>query len=500
MQGVWRYRLRRTTLWLVFFVAVLAGVGLAKTSYGLGGTWSWGCASVLVVILRKRTLLAGVLVILLGLSLGCARGLLFVNKLAAYQPLYYNEITMTVRATDDAVYGKNSQLSFDAGTVRLSDGSELAGKVSVGGFGLNSVFQGDELLVSGKLYPGYGAYQARMSFAQLSLVEHHPSLIADVRRKFAAGMQNALPEPLASFAMGLLVGQRATLPAAVKQDLLMVGLTHIIAVSGYNLTIMLHASKKLFAGRSKRIATFLSLALIGVFLLLAGTSASIVRAAIVSVLSIAAGYYGRQFKPLNLIMLAAALTAWANPFYLWGDASWYLSFLAFYGVMILAPLVQQRWLQRWGDSLIVGVALESVCAETMTLPFVLHTFGQMSFIGLPANVLVVTLVPLGMLLSLIAGLAGMLVSSVAGWLAWPAQLLLTYMLDVAHALARVPHIFVQNLGLSLAEMIGLYVLPLGLTGLLWKKTKTTGYAKITDRTEVVNEEYAVERSQQMVNN
>jgi len=76
-----------------------------------------------------------------------------------------------------------------------------------------------------------------------------------------------------------------------------------------------------------------------------------------------------------------------------------------------------RWvwryrLRRWHDSLVVGVALESLCAETMTLPFVLYTFGQMSFIGLPANVLVVTLVPLAMLLSLAAGLAGML----AGWL------------------------------------------------------------------------------------
>jgi len=122
----------------------------------------------------------------------------------------------------------------------------------------------------------------------------------------------------------------------------MVGLTHIIAVSGYNLTIILHAGKRLLGKRSKRISTFLSLALIAVFLLLAGASASIVRAAIVSVLSIAAGYYGRTFKPLNLIVLAAAITAWANPVYVWSDVSWYLSFLAFYGVMVVSPLIQKR--------------------------------------------------------------------------------------------------------------------------------------------------------------
>jgi competence protein ComEC len=354
----------------------------------------------------------------------------------------------------------------------------LPGQIQLSGFGLSAVFAGDEVRATGKLYPGYGAYQGSISFAQLQLVRHHPTLVAEIRRKFTAGMQTALPEPLAPFAMGLLVGQRATLPAGVKQDLLMVGLTHIIAVSGYNLTIILHASQRLLGKRSKRISTFLSLALIAVFLLLAGASASIVRAAIVSVLSITAGYYGRAFKPLNLIMLAAAITAWANPVYVWSDVSWYLSFLAFDGVLVVSPLIQARWPGRWHESLLGGVALESVCAELMSLPYVLHIFGQMSWIGLPANVLVVTLVPLAMLLALVAGLAGMLAGAVAGWFTWPATLLLNYMLDTAHVLAGLPHVFVQNRSLSLAAMLGLYIVVLALTTLLWHKSR--GAAQATD--------------------
>jgi competence protein ComEC len=408
------------------------------------------------------------------------RGALYYQKLAAYQTLHYQKVTFRAQAMDDAIYGKNSQLTFDANKLELSDGSHVTGKVSISGFGLNSVFQGDEVQVSGKLYPGYSAYQGRISFAQLVIIRHHPSLVAEIRRKFAGGMQNALPEPLASFAMGLLIGQRATLPTNVKQDLLMVGLTHIIAVSGYNLTIMLHASKRLLARQSKRIATALSLILIGAFLLLAGSSASIIRAAIISVLSIAAGYYGRTFRPLNLIAMAAAITAWANPFYVWSDVSWYLSFLAFYGVLVIAPLVLERWLRRWQNSLVVNVALESLCAEAMTMPFVLHTFGQISLIGLPANVLVVTLVPLAMLLSLLAGLAGMLAGTIAGWIAWPALILLSYMLDVAHTLARIPHVFLQHLAFSLAQMVSLYVVAALTTSLLWYKTNGSRYAKITD--------------------
>lgn len=471
-----KHRFRRTTLQLIGFLAFLAGVGLARLGYPLSAGW-WLLALLIVALsYRRRSLWALAAILWFGLALGLWRGATYVQRLAAYEPLFKHAVVMTVRATDDAVYGQNSQLSFDADHILLTDGRQLTGKLQISGFGPGAIYQGDVVQVSGAIYPTLGASQGRVSFAKLKVLERHPTLVANLRRRFTAGMQTALPEPLAPFAMGLLIGQRATLPADVKQQLLMVGLTHIIAVSGYNLTIMLEASRKILGGRSKRLSTMLSLSLMAVFLLLAGTSASIVRAAIVSTLSIAAGYYGRSFRPFNLIALAAAITAFANPFYVWGDSSWYLSFLAFYGVMVLSPLLSRHLQERLVQSIVVGVALESICAEIMTLPFILHTFGQMSFVGLPANVLVVTLVPLAMLLSLIAGLGGMFAGSLAGWIAWPARILLTYMLDISRALSHLPHIFVQNLGLSAAQMTGLYLLVLLITAALMLK-----YGKITDK-------------------
>jgi competence protein ComEC len=413
--------------------------------------------------------------------MGWWRGAHYLQELSIYGYWQHQQVTITAHVMNDAIYNSHQQLTFDANNVVLESGERLPGKIQLSGFGANAIFQGDEVEASGKFYPGYGTYQAEISFADITVLAHHPTLVSAIRQRFTAGMQTALPEPLAPFAMGLLVGQRATLPGSVKEDLLMVGLTHIIAVSGYNLTIILHASKKVLGKRSKRISTFLSLALIGIFLLLTGASASIVRAAIVSVLSIAASYYGRSFRPLNLIALAAAITAWANPAYIWNDLSWYLSFLAFFGVMIVSPLIQARLPGRWHQSIAGSVALESICAEIMSLPFILHIFGQMSFIGLPANVLVVTFVPLAMLLSLFAGLAGMLLAPVAGWIALPAKLLLDYMLSVAHVLASLPHIFVQNRSLSLAVMLGLYGLVASLTTMLWHKTKARRGDIITDR-------------------
>src|SRR5665213_395995 len=218
MRHIWGHCFRRTTLWLLVCVAFLAGVGLARTGGVPGWPWCLLCLVGLLLGLRQRNALTVVLVIAVGLSFGWQRGSVFMGKLRAYDAFYGHKITVSVQASEDAVYGKKSQLTFIATNIRSSEGQKLAGKLQVSGFGLNAVFQGDTVQVTGKLYPGFGAYQGEMSFAQLQIIAHQPSLVAEVRCKFAAGTQSALPEPLASFSMGLLIGQRATLPANVKQD------------------------------------------------------------------------------------------------------------------------------------------------------------------------------------------------------------------------------------------------------------------------------------------
>lgn len=475
------HRFRRTTLLLWLCLSILIGIAMSWFGFTLQPVLTYVLVGVLLTIGLRTTTLSLLGVIIIGLTLGSARGGTIKQQLTGYDNLLSQKVLLQVSANEDAVYGKHTQLTFVAvNVVDLSTGRHVPGKIGVSGFGSNAILQDDTVIVEGKLRPGIGAYQGFMSYAKLEITQHHPSPVATLRRKFAAGMLSALPEPLASFSMGLLIGQRATLPDEVKQNLLMVGLTHIIAVSGYNLTIMLEASRKILGKRSKRISTGLSLGLMVVFVLMTGGSASIIRAAIVSSLSIAAAYYGHRPRPLLIIAMVAAITAYMNPIYIWSDASWYLSFLAFFGVLMVAPVLQNRLPTAFHKSVILAVALESICAEIMSVPYILYTFGQMSFIGLPANVLVVTLVPLAMLLGLIAGLAGMFLWPICGWLAWPAKILLMYMLDTAHVLANLPGIFIDGLWLTLPGLILLYCLIAFMTALLSFKDKLKS-AIITDK-------------------
>ncbi len=490
-------RLRKTSLLFVLCVAVLLGIGWAKNFHVSVG-FVWLSLVPLLLSLRKRSLWTLCWLVFFGFSVGLWRGGLYHAKLDRFDTYYDTKITVVVTASQDAAYNKYKQLSFDTKHIVVTEtGEKLTGKVSISGYGMNAVFAGDEIEVSGKLKPSLGSYQGRMSFSQLTLKAHHNSVVNELRRRFIAGVQSALPEPLASFGMGLLVGQRNTLPDAVSQSLLMVGLTHIVAASGYNMTILLRSADKVAGRRSKRLKLMLSLSLVALFLLFAGTSASIVRAAIVSLLSIATAYYGRRFKPLVLLLFAAAITAYVNPYYVWSDVGWYLSFLAFYGVMILAPLVQTNWPERLKESIVLSVALESMCAEIMALPYILHVFGQMSFVGLFANVLVVAFIPLAMLLTMIAGLAGMFIAPVVGWFSWPATLLMTYMLDVASILSHLPHAFKEGIGFSTAQMLGWYV-GVGLLSLVLMRKVNRVKSDII--TEKKHKESDSERSFQMVHN
>ncbi len=452
-------RLRRTDLIAAGCISVLVGLGLARVR-SFEPQLLWLSLLPLLLLLRRRNIIPLILVIFAGVSLGLWRGQAYVQKLDNIKQLSAQKVSLELTATSDSIYSKGSQIEFTGnhGILLSQSGSKnmpLAGSYKISGFGEPMIYRGDRVNVSGKLFPMRGSNQGRIAYAKLKRAQPDNSWINAFTRRLSAGMQSALPEPNASFGLGLLIGQRNTLPQELTNQLIMVGLVHIVAVSGYNLTILVRAVGRLKMG-SKYQRLIASLALIAFFVLMTGFSASIVRAAIVSVIGLWAWYYGRNLRPIVQISFAAALTGFANPFYVWGDLSWYLSFLAFFGVLIVAPLVAGKLFRR-PPKVLGMVVIETLCAEIMTLPLIVMSFGQLSLIGLAANTLVVPLIPLAMLFSALAAGAGMAVPALAGWLAWPANALLTYILDIVRLLAQVPGAF-QLRSISPAAMVGMYCL------------------------------------------
>lgn len=470
-------RLTRTQFWLVSCFAILIGLVLARRP-ALKVTLLALLVVGLVVAIKFRF----ILVVLFCFCLGYLRGYQYFQQLGLYQSYYNKPTTIRAVADTDAIYGRASQLNFDVVNIKTQNHINLAGRVKVEGYGSSMVYKGDELQIAGRLSPTKGSAQAKISYANIKVLHRQPAIIDNLRRRFTASLESVLPEPQAPFSAGLLIGQRSTIPAEVNDQLSITGLSHLVAVSGYNLTIIIMAARKLAGKRSKFQTTLLAGLLVVLFVLFTGLSASIIRAALVSGLSLITWYYGRAIKPSLLIIGSAALTALWNPFYLWSDIGWYLSFLAFFGVLIIGPLLALLLGRGKQPGLVGGVISETVAAQIMTLPIIMYIFGRVSVVGLVANVLVVPLVPAAMFTSLIVGVIGIIELALAIAISWPARLLLTYMLDLVKLFSQVPHASVQQ-KISLSSMclsyFGLALLTLFLRSFL-RSRKWLEYGKITE--------------------
>ena len=158
-----------------------------------------------------------------------------------------------------------------------------------------------------------------------------------------------LPEPQASLLTGILLGVEGGIPADLMEDFNRTGTTHIIAISGFNISII----AGLLSGLSARLfgrrrATPFALAGIVLYTVLVGASAAVVRAAIMGCLYIIAAHYGRQTEALTSLVAAAVLMTAPNPHVLW-DVGFQLSFAATLGLVLYTPSIEscfQRALAR----------------------------------------------------------------------------------------------------------------------------------------------------------
>ncbi len=425
---------KRTTLVSLFLAATLGGLLFAKFGWRLSPWWLPAPLILFSKPLRRSKILVPGL-ILTGLAIGLIRGNVALKSERAVQGLVGQKVSLVGRIADDPTQPETkSYASFSLNNPRLS-GRTLPGHFYIISYD-TKLRRSEQVAVYGKLRPGFGSFQAELIASTTQVLDRRVSWLEQLRRSFFVGMQTALPEPLGGLAIGLLVGSKSLLPKTLQAELTAVGLAHLIAVSGYNLTIIVNAVRNLLRRGSKFMRTAVSGWLIAGFVIVSGASPSILRAAVVAGLMLAADYYGRAVRPLVLILLAAAATAFINPENLWRDVGWQLSFLAFFGILVIAPIFTAKLHGR--AIFLKQIALESLAAQIMTLPLILVVFGQLSVVSPLANLLILPLVPLAMLFSMIAGLAGMLWPLGSGWLGWPALILLEVMLSVVGILHQ-PH-------------------------------------------------------------
>ncbi len=395
-----------------------------------------GCIAVLFGIWRRHAWMFG-LVVIGAVMIGLWRGGLEMRALGSYGGVTGKVVTLTGKVSADpqvvngikqavALTGVSSQDATRHGVIYVTIGDNP------------KLRRNDKITVSGRLLPGNGNYAASMYDAKAQNVERPNDIFLNARDALGRAVRRVVVDPMASLGIGFLVGQKSELPSDFTEALKIAGLTHIVVASGYNLTILVRLARRLFEKVSKYQAALWSVLMIVGFMAITGWSASMTRAGLVAGLSLWAWYYGRQFHPVTLLAVAASTTAMIYPPYVWGDIGWALSFAAFAGVVLLAPLLRAYFYGEEKAGFVSRTLLETASAQILTLPIMLGVFGQFSIVALFSNIMILPFVPLAMLLTLIAGLSQMFAPALAWVLAFPARIILDYMVWTVNWTAGFP--------------------------------------------------------------
>jgi len=265
------------------------------------------------------------------------------------------------------------------------------------------------------------------------------SLIFFVKDRFAEKTNQIFSEPQASFLAGLLYGARSGLPQDVLDNFQATGVTHIIAISGYNITIVaaIFLIMAYSIGFSRKKAFPWIVLAIGVFVIFTGASASVTRAGIMGVLVLLAKQTGRSSRIFNTLIFTAAVMSLHNPWVIIFDAGFQLSFLATVGLVYLAPMIMP-WFSRVPKFFgIQESVVSTLSAIVMTTPLILFQFGRFSLIAPLANILILSVIPLTMMLGfavVITAFVSIALAQIFSWLPW---LILTYMLKITDILSRI---------------------------------------------------------------
>lgn len=466
---MWQLRRRVHPSWLIALMSLCIVIGTALVPYidhGLFGSVTWLIASLglMIIVLWRRSVYLLPFVILVGILIGLWRGSVLDSQLTVYQQFIGKTVEISGTVSDDPDVGERDELRVRLAHVSLQ-GEQVAGKLWSALVSAGDIKRGDIITIKGTLDKGFGGFAAVMYRAELVDIRRpEPGDVArQLRDGFADKVRMSIEDPQASLGLGYLLGQKQALPPELEDALVVTGLTHIVVASGYNLTILVRFARRLFVNISKYLAALVSSSMIFGFIAVTGSSPSMSRAGLVAGLSLAAWYYGRRFHPLVLLPFAAAVTVLVDPTYAWNDLGWQLSFAAFAGVMIVAPLLQRYFFGDKKPGMMRQILGETISASLLTLPILVLSFGLFSNIAIVTNLLILPFVPLAMLLTFIAGVGAILLPSLAPVLGIPAELLLTYMINVIEYFDDLP--WAQTVmkiqpwvaGISYAAIIGLCV-------------------------------------------
>lgn len=254
---------------------------------------------------------------------------------------------------------------------------------------------------------------------------------------FVAELSASLKQPHGALAAGILLGTKQSLGKELLEAFRRAGLIHIVVLSGFNVTIIAEAIRRLFHRLPPTSSFVLTVCAIAAFAIMTGASATTVRASIMAVLAVVALRSARSYNVDRALVVAGVAMVLHNPLILLYDPGFQLSFVATLGLLHGAPLVER--LLKWVPDVfsVRQIIATTIATQLAVLPLLISMTGEVSLVSLIANVLVLPIVPYAMATS-----ALLMVLGWGGYWVMPLTLItkatLTWMVSVASYAASLP--------------------------------------------------------------
>lgn len=351
----------------------------------------------------KRPLLWVVIAVVIGLSL-FYRPAISPQDVSRFLP--QKEITLTGQVVSFPVTRKDKQNVFI--DVLSVNGQKVTGRVyaRIGNF---LPRWKDTLQLSGRLQKPYGvdlpgnfdwrAYLAsKHTFAeiktsQVSLVKKAAwfwRIIRDVRQKILTEFSTSFPPQIAGIAGGILLGERGDFPADLYTAFQQSGAIHLLVASGGNVgfVTLLTLAVGFALGFSRRPLLILSLVTAGIYTLVAGADAPLLRAYLMTLCACVGYFLGRNSGVFQGLLLACLIILGLTPSAVF-DTGFQMSFLATLAIVVC--LNNYRVPTTWPKTarFFAQIFLATLSCQLVLLPIFTNVFYSVSLMGLVSNMLLV---------------------------------------------------------------------------------------------------------------
>ena len=295
-----------------------------------------------------------------------------------------------------------------------------------------------------------------------------------IHRAMGEGARD-LPAAQRGVLLGVSVGDRAAMPAAVADDLRAAGLSHLTAVSGQHVALLLAMLAPVMRRIPVRPRTMAVVAVLAGFVVLTRGEPSVLRAVGMAVAVELARSGGQQVRGVRVLGLIVTVLLVIDPLLIWSVA-FQLSVTATLGIALGASRVATRVP---GPRYVANLVAMGVCAQLAVAPLAVAYFGQVPVTGVIANVLVAPVVGLmmgwGLSVGVVAGLLGVGSSVVHV----PTVVLGGWLVSVAGWFASLPAGQARPLHVGVVAVSVGVVMVAGRRGWAWVRRGCVGIVVIT---------------------